>query len=289
MEILIRTGRIFYGISMAAVGFQQFFYADFHPMILPPLHTWIPGLVFWAYITGAGFMLAGAAIIFGKKARTVSLGLGAVLLALFCCYYIPYELFVDPYYRHLGEWGEAEKELALAGGAFVIAGTFPVKNANAQKEPLITRVLGKLIPMGRIFFSITMISFGIDHFLYTKPISTMVPAWIPNPVFWTYFAAVALIGAGTAIILKVKMRLIATLLGTMILLWFIFLHIPGAIAHPFTDKGNEVTSAFSALAFSGIAFVIAGSLGSLAPLSLARPSPGESSPAAPSGASSSGA
>jgi uncharacterized membrane protein YphA (DoxX/SURF4 family) len=70
---------------------------------------------------------------------------------------------------------------------------------------------------------------------------------------------VALIGSGIAIILKIKLRIIATLLGIMIFLWFIFLHIPRAIAQPFVDKGNEVTSAFSALAFCGIAFVIAGS------------------------------
>jgi uncharacterized membrane protein YphA (DoxX/SURF4 family) len=178
---------------------------------------------------------------------------------MFCFYYIPYELFVDPYYKNLGVWANGEKELALAGGAFVIAGSFPDSNAHVQKKPLFTKLLEKLIPVGGIFISIIMISYGIDHFLYTEGIATMVPAWIPNHIFWTYFAGVALIGSGIAIILKIKLKVIATLLGTMILLWFIFLHIPRAIAHPFLDKGNEVTSAFSALAFSGIAFVIAGS------------------------------
>ncbi|MHA4807128.1 DoxX family membrane protein [Flavitalea flava] len=259
MEKLIGTGRIFYGIAIAAVGFQQCFYADFHPMVLPPGHTWLPALGFWAWFSGAAFLASGAAIVFAVKVRTVSLVLGTVLLAIFCFYYIPYELFVDPYYKHLGEWGEAEKELALSGGGFVIAGTYTCENGNTQKKPLFIRFLEKLIPFGRIFFSITMISFGIDHLYYTKPISTMIPAWIPAHIFWTYFAAFALIGSGITIILKIKDRLTATLLGLMILLWFIFLHIPGAIAHPFTDKGNEVTSAFSALAFSGIAFVIAGS------------------------------
>jgi hypothetical protein len=48
----------------------------------------------------------------------------------------------------------------------------------------------------------------------------------------------------------------------MILLWFIILHIPRALANPLTNNGNEVTSAFSALAFCGIAFVIANGPGS---------------------------
>ncbi len=36
-------------------------------------------------------------------------------------------------------------------------------------------------------FSITMISFGIDHFLYTEGIATLVPAWIPNHIFLDLF------------------------------------------------------------------------------------------------------
>jgi uncharacterized membrane protein len=266
MEKLTIMGRLFYAIAMAGVGFQQFFYSDFHPMILPPLHGWIHGLAFWTWVTGAALMAAGVAIIFEKKARTISLVLGGVLLTLFCFYYIPYELIVDPYYKYLGQWGDAEKELALSGGAFVIAGSFPEENPNAQKKPLFIKVLEKLIPLGGIFFSLTMISFGIDHFLYTKHIAPLVPSWIPNAFFWTYFAAVALIGSGVAIILKIWVKPIASLLGLMIFLWLILLHIPRAIAIPFANMGNEPTSALSALAFSGIAFVIAGSHSNRGPM-----------------------
>jgi hypothetical protein len=58
--------------------------------------------------------------------------------------------------------------------------------------------------------------------------------------------------------LNIKRRLIATLLGIMIFIWVIILHIPKSIASPFDGMGGEVTSAFLALGYSGIAFVIAG-------------------------------
>jgi uncharacterized membrane protein len=257
MEKSIKIGRIFFGIAIAAVGFQQFFISDFHPMILPPHHDWIPGRAIWSWLSGASFMAAGLSIFLGKNGRTVSIILGAVLFALFL-YYIPYEIILDPYAKYLGSWGDAEKELALSGGAFVMAGSFPEENANVRNRFFFTRLFEKLIPYGGIFFSITMISFGIDHFLYTKQVATLVPGWIPYPIFWTYFAAVALIGSGAAIILRFKLKLIATLLGIMILLWFIVLHIPRAIAQPFANKEEEIFSAYSALAFSGIALVIAG-------------------------------
>jgi hypothetical protein len=258
MEKLIKLGRILYGIALGGIGFQQIFYADFHPMTLPPQHAWLAELAIWAYVTGAALIISGGAIIFEKNARRVALILGGIFFAIFCLSYIPYELIVDPYYKHLGVWANAEKELALAGGAFVVAGSFSKQQTIARKSSLAIKILETLVPFGGIFFSITMISFGIDHFLYTAGIATLVPSWILKPIFWTYFAAVALIAAGIAIIFKIKLNIVATLLGTMILIWFIILHVPGAIAHPFTDKGNEVTSAFSALAFSGIAFVIAG-------------------------------
>ena len=154
---------------------------------------------------------------------------------------------------HLVDWENAEKELALAGGAFVIAGCFSKKN-----EPSLKRLWGKLIPFGAILFSITMISFGILHFLYAKDVSDYVPSWVPNRLFWTYLAGTGLIGSGLAIILKIKPGLAATLLGTMIFTWFIILHIPRVIGSPVAYMGSEVTSALIALAYSGIAFVIAG-------------------------------
>jgi uncharacterized membrane protein YphA (DoxX/SURF4 family) len=85
----------------------------------------------------------------------------------------------------------------------------------------------------------------------------LIPAWIPGALFWTYFGAVALIGAGVCFLLNIKLRLIGILAGIMLLLWFIVLHIPRAIANPDMEKGNEITSVFQALAFSGISFLIA--------------------------------
>lgn len=102
-----------------------------------------------------------------------------------------------------------------------------------------------------------MIVFGIEHFVYTPFVDTLIPDWIPWHRFWTYFGGVALIAAGAAIILKTRARLAANLLGLMIFCWFVLLHLPRGIASTAADNGNEWTSVFEALAFSGIAFVLA--------------------------------
>jgi hypothetical protein len=148
------------------------------------------------------------------------------------------------------------KELVFAGGAFVVAGSFPVEDRHSKNKPLMS-LLENFIPLGNIFFSITIICFGIDHFLYAEGISTLVPNWIPVHIFWTYFAGAALVISGIAIILKVQLKINAILLALMIFLWLIVLHIPRAFDDPYSRKGNEVSSVFEAFGFSGIAYLIA--------------------------------
>jgi uncharacterized membrane protein YphA (DoxX/SURF4 family) len=258
---LITIGRLFYGSTIVAIGLLQLCYPDFRPVLLPAWH--LPGMLLWVWLTGFLLIGSGIAIITKRQAYAVALLLGGFFLALFLLGHVPYELFVDPYSKHLGVWTNALKELALSGGAFLLAGSLRGEvygrqtGETGQAGSSILRTLEKLIPAGRVFFSITMISFGIDHFLYPKGVSTLVPTWIPGALFWTYLAAVALIAAGVAIILKVKLKLAALLLGAMIFLWVLLLHIPRAIADPFGMEANEVISVFEAVNFTGIAVLIA--------------------------------
>jgi len=178
----------------------------------------------------------------------VSLVLGVFLFLLFLCFHVYDQVFLSPYSFHFGLWTNPLKELALSGGAFVMAASFPEEKSLPGNKLLLL--------LGRILFSIMLIVFGIDHFLYTEFVAKLVPGWIPGSVFWTYFGAVALIGSGVCIMLNIKINLVGILLGTMLFLWFIMLHIPRAIAEPNIEKGNEITSVFQALAFSGIAFLL---------------------------------
>ncbi len=258
MEILIKISRISYGLMVAALGFQQLAYADFRPVVIPPL--WlanIPGYVIWVYLLSVILITAGIAIMIDKKTRLASLILGGIFLLLLIFCEIPYEIFNDPNNGHLGVWGDALKELAFAGGAFVVAGSYPTTVAEVPKNNSLTNLLEKLIPLGSVFFSITMVCFGICHLLYAVFISALVPNWIPGHIFWTYFAGVALIGSGLGIIFNIKLKLNALLLALMIFLWFIFLHIPRGVADPFSGKGNEISSIFEAFGFSGTAYLIA--------------------------------
>jgi uncharacterized membrane protein len=250
MGNLTDTGRIFYGLAITGIGLPTIFYKDFPYMLFPAQPLSFPALI---YITGFLFILVGACIVFEKKIRPVSLLFGFVLLLIFCFFFLPYEFGSGSHYKNILEWDNPGKELALAGGAFVVAGVFVEKNKYRLN------IIGdKLMSFGSILFSVPIITFGILHLLYAKDLSTLVPSWIPRPVFWAYLAGIALIGSGISIIFRIKTRLIAALLGSMVFIWFVILHVPRVIHAPVTDLEGEATSAFLALAYSGTAFVIAG-------------------------------
>src|SRR5438309_1323019 len=96
---LIKAGRLFYGITIVAIGILQLFYPRFRPVILPPWS--VPGLIIWVWLVSLLLIASGLAILFEKKARSVALLLGGFFLALFLLGHVPYELFVDPNSSHL--------------------------------------------------------------------------------------------------------------------------------------------------------------------------------------------
>ena len=247
MKSLPAIARLFYCIGLTGIGIQQFIYPDFRPVILPPgWPAWLHASPVWAYATGAAIIMAALLMLIGKNAKPAALLLGGFLFFVFIICQCYFTLFVQPNSpRHLGLWTNPLKELALAGGAFVMAGL--VQQDNRRNKILI--LLEKLIPYGRIFFGIMLIAFGLAHFYYTDFVDTLVPSWVPAHTFWTYFGGAALIGGGLSMVIKIRIRLVAFLLATMLFLWFIVLHIPRAIADPNGNAGNEITECFPGIGF----------------------------------------
>ncbi len=251
MENYNKLWRTFFAVSLVAIAVQQIVLGTFVGVIMPVQPNFL--VVCTTCVWVVSFLLIGlcGAIFADKLARVSALCLGWLLLLIFLAFHLPFEIQNSLHF--LGAWTNPLKLLAFSGGAFVTAASLPENG----KLTRIIKVLESGLPAGRFFFAITMVVFGVEHFVYPGFVATLVPGWIPGHLFWTYFAGVALIAAGLAIMLNIRLRQAATLLGLMIFLWLITLHIPRAIADPHTGSGNELTSIFEALGFSAIAFLIA--------------------------------
>jgi hypothetical protein len=248
MDGLIRAGRILFAIAIAFFGFQFVIFAASltGPVPGPP---WTHGSVLVAWLVAVGFLLAGLSIAVGTMARWASLFLGSAILLFGLVHYLPILLarLHDP-----GPWTVLFELLALGGGAFVAAASFPAPPAGG-----FVFTLGHA---GRFLVAVSLVVFAVQHFMYARFVGDLVPAWIPAHLFWAYFTGIAFVAAALAIAANKMVRLAAGLLGTMFLLWVVLLHIPrvaGALRN-----GDEVTSLFVALAMSGVSFILAGVFGS---------------------------
>lgn len=108
--------------------------------------------------------------------------------------------------------------------------------------------------LGRIFVAISLVVFGVQHFMYGGFVAGLVPAWMPGRLFWAYFVGVAFVAA-VGIFIEMMARPAATMLGVMFFLFVVLLHIPRIVGN--SSNGNEWTSGFVALAMCGGAWILA--------------------------------
>lgn len=254
MNRIVLLGRTALAIAMMAFGVQHLVYRAFVTRLVPGLPAWIPGQPLLASLFGIALIAIGLALLLQFKARAAALWLGSVILLSVVLLYLP-RLAADPH--NGGLWTNVGKALTLAGGALIAAKTLPGAkplSANPSPSSVATAWLEKVIPLGRYFLSFFLILCGIQHFIYPQFVMTLVPAWIPGALFWTYFAGVALIAGGLGIVISRTARLAAALTGLMVFLWLLLLHLPRALAD--LHNANETTAVFEALAVSGIAVML---------------------------------
>jgi len=114
--------------------------------------------------------------------------------------------------------------------------------------------------LGRLFFAIAMVASGIQQIVTAKFVRLVppLPAWVPSHSFWAYLVGLLLLAAGAAIGAGRMVREAAAVLGAMILLAFLFLHLPLAATHP--GAGFMWTNPMKALAMLGGVIILAGAL-----------------------------
>jgi len=253
MSALLKAGRFFFAISMLFFGVQYFIYASGlkGPVPGPP---WLPGSQLGAVLTGGALIAVAVCITTEKLARLSATLLGCALFLYFLFLQLP-RLIAQPHSPD--PWTSGFELLALMGGAFLLA---RIETPDGLRLEPANNMLLHLVTFGRVVFAIALVIFAVQHFQYAKFVATIVPAWIPARLFWTYFVGVAFIAAALAIVTTKMARTASVLLGIMFFIWVVILHVPRVAANP--RDGNEVTSLLVALAMSGVSFILAESFAS---------------------------
>jgi len=123
--------------------------------------------------------------------------------------------------------------------------------------------------IGRIVFALPFAIFGIEHFAKGESMAKAVP--IPGGVFWVYFTGVALLAGAVGIITKVLGKWASLCLAALMLVFIVFVHIPGL--GNAEQRDMNLINLFKDLALCGGAIGFAGYFAEQEQLSHVVPSP----------------
>jgi uncharacterized membrane protein len=236
-------GRIFVAISLVVFGVQHFIYGGFVATLVP---AFMPGRLFWAYFVGVAFFAAAIGIFTRMLARPAATMLGVMFFLFVVLLHIP---------RIIGnssngnEWTSGFVALAMCGGAWILANAAPLEERE-KADPFLR--------LGRYFFALAFLAFGIQHLVFGRFAAGLGPPWIPGRPLLAYLFGLIFVAAGTAIIIGKQTHLAATLLASIAFLYFLLLYIPLIIKH--LHDPLPWTRGFEILAMCGAALVLSSSL-----------------------------
>ena len=235
---IVSPGHLAFAIAMIALGVIGFVTRDF-TQIWQPVPKWVPARTALVFLcasislgSGIGLLLKGTA---SAASRVLVVALSVWLLVL----RLPNLFYEKPLV--LVAWTFGATAVMLAG-ACVLLGWF----ADTTRPSAFDFFAGNRgRRAARTLYGLSLIPFGLAHFMYLDATTVLIPNWLPWHVAWAYFTGAAFIAAGLAIGVGVLAPLAAALSAVQMGLFSVIVWVPRALAgnlSPF--QRGEVISTF---------------------------------------------
>lgn len=176
-----------------------------------------------AYVC-AVISLAGGIGLLGRRTAAIAARVSLVFLILVV---LINGRTILPAPAVLGAWYGAAQTAVLVAGAWVLYVWF----ATDRDRGWLGFATGDPgVRIARIIYGLTVIFFGVSHFVYLNLTTPLVPHWLPAHVFWAYFFGATYIAAGMAVIIGVLARLAAALSAVQMGLFTLLVWVPVVLA-----------------------------------------------------------
>src|SRR5271156_4775555 len=199
LDKIVVLSNLCFAIPLAVFGAEHLSGAR---SIMLGVPSYMPWPLFWAYFVGFALLSASLSIATKIQVRWSGLLFGIMMVAFVAMLHFPRAL-ANP--RNRIAWVIVIREMAFAGGGWILAG-------NALRQQGRGQGGSKLITVGRVLIAVAALFYGVENFLYPfnvpgVPLEKLTPAWIPGRLLIGYVTGAILLAAGTSILLAKRTRM----------------------------------------------------------------------------------
>jgi uncharacterized membrane protein len=194
-----------------------------------PVPTWVPARTALAYLCAVISLASGLGLLWRRTAAVAARMIFASLMVWLLVLRLPNLFYQTPLV--LVAWTFGATAVMMAAAWVLYVGF--ADDRDRQRFGFLADERG--VRIARALYGLSLIPFGLAHFMYLDATTVLIPNWLPWHVAWAYCTGAAFIAAGLAVAAGVVGRLAATLSTLQIGLFSLIVWVPRVLAGPLND------------------------------------------------------
>jgi uncharacterized membrane protein len=194
-----------------------------------PVPKWVPAREALAYLCAFISLASGIGLLWRRTAAVAARVLFASLMVWLLVLRLPNLFFETPLVLVAWTFGSTGVMVAAAWVLYV----WFADDRDRQRLGFLADERG--LRIARSLYGLSLVPFGLAHFMYLDATTVLIPGWLPWHVAWAYFTGATFIAAGLAVTLGVFPRLAAALSTLQMGLFSLIVWVPRVVAGPLND------------------------------------------------------